>query len=162
MTKRSFDTSRLLCYFPDFSYKANTFIFYAKVTERIYIKAGEGQLSRDLLVWLRQQHSSQDYSGLPAFPDGAGGRAKGQAQPQLSSPSWDPQLTALAVLYHTRVWGVRNGKQKWKKITCVETYISSFVYFVPRWGFFVFCFFGGWERSLQGPFPGWGGIQMPS
>ena len=35
-------TSRSFCYFPDFSYKANTFIFYAKVIQRIYIKAGRG------------------------------------------------------------------------------------------------------------------------
>lgn len=43
MAEGSPDTSRSLCYFPDFSYKANTFIFYAKVIPRIYIKAGKGQ-----------------------------------------------------------------------------------------------------------------------
>lgn len=33
---------RLPCCFAGFSYKANTFIFYAKVIQRIYIKVGRG------------------------------------------------------------------------------------------------------------------------
>ena len=47
VTGGSPETSRSFRYFPDFSYKANTFIFYAKVIQRIDIKAGEGQ-SREL------------------------------------------------------------------------------------------------------------------
>lgn len=77
MTEVSLDRSRPLCYFPDFSYKANTFIFYAKVIQRIHIKVGEGQLSRELPRWLRQHscrtgldsQALQPASGPYAFPD---------------------------------------------------------------------------------------------
>lgn len=88
MTERSLDILRSLCYFPDFSYKANTFIFYAKVIQRIYIKAGEGWLNKALPVQLSP-------CGLPAgpfFPKGGAVEQRvtpASAVPALpGAPSW--------------------------------------------------------------------------
>lgn len=74
MTEGFFDISRSLCYLPDFSYKANTFIFYAKVIQRIYIKSGEGWLGKELPVQLL---SSGPLAGPLVFPKTTGRRAKG-------------------------------------------------------------------------------------
>lgn len=95
MTEVSLDRLRPLCYFPDFSYKANTFIFYAKVIQRIYIKVGEGQLSRELPGWLRQHscRTGQDSQALqPAhgpytFPDSSAKDRGRRAAWLVGSPS---------------------------------------------------------------------------
>lgn len=89
MTEGFFDISRSLCYLPDFSYKANTFIFYAKVIQRIYIKAGEGWLSKELPVQLLPHGSP---AGPFFFSRGSQRRAKGHSSLGCAHPSWSAQL----------------------------------------------------------------------
>lgn len=92
MTEGTLDISRPLCYFPDFSYKANTFIFYAKVIQRIYIKVGEGWLSKELPVQLLPH--APHLLGLSSV---LGQRDRQESKGGSSSlswahPSWSTQL----------------------------------------------------------------------
>ena len=128
MTERSLDILRSLCYFPDFSYKANTFIFYAKVIQRIYIKVGEGWLSKELSVQLLPH-------GLPAgpffFPKG------GAVEQRVTPASTVPALPGVPSWQDLRPsfgstasdWGGgRNGGSRSRRKLPVLKHFSLFIF----------------------------------
>lgn len=133
MTEGSLDTSRSLCYFPDFSYKANTFIFYAKVIPRIYIKVGKGQLSRELPGCLSPPGS---LPGLLLSLMGRLGEQRGHPSLNCACPSWvsreqvpGPSLSSTTSVFR----GVRNGGSRSRRKLPVlkHTFPCLFVLF---WG----------------------------
>lgn len=96
MTEVSLDTSRSLCYFPDFSYKANTFISYAKVIQRMYIKVGgtaEQGASSTAAACRPPAGPSASLTREPRAPGG---------HPSLTVlPLWDTSRRKSPVLNHT-------------------------------------------------------------
>ncbi|XP_073076474.1 protein YIPF2 isoform X1 [Manis javanica] len=135
MTEVSLDTSRSLCYFPDFSYKANTFISYAKVIQRMYIKVGGTAEQGASSTAAACRPPAGPSASLTREPRAPGGR------PSLTVlPLWDTSRRKSPVLNHT--------------FPCLFFFLSNF--------FFQIFFFFWRERSLQGPFPPWGGTKMPS
>lgn len=128
MTEGSLDTSRSLCYFPHFSYKANTFIFYAKVIQRIYIKAGEGWLSRERPVQLSLHRPPARHS---AFPNRTGRRANGATPASAAHPSQCAQLAGPGLSAHTSKFGgvrIRRGRSRRKLPVLKHTFPCLFCF----------------------------------
>ncbi|XP_047633052.1 protein YIPF2 isoform X2 [Phacochoerus africanus] len=139
VTEGSPGTSRSFCYFTDFSYKANTFIFYAKVIQRIYIKAGRG---------IEQGASRAAIApwALPARTVGSKRATPALAVPPLTGV---PSLWALGLAPpHLSLRVLETGRSRRKLPVLKHTFPC------------LFCF-SFLEGSLQGPFPDWGGTKMP-
>ncbi|CAK6445504.1 unnamed protein product [Pipistrellus nathusii] len=143
MNEGFLDISRPLCYFPDFSYKANTFIFYAKVIQRIYRKVG-GWLSWELPV---QRLPQGPLLGPSSSPEGPAGRQRVTAASLCPPFPECPVSGALGLALappHPSLGVLETGGSRSRRKLPVLKHISLFILF--------FLFFFLRERSLQGPF----------